>query len=53
MTSRQVSMSVRMRSLVAKIGERVGEHTGVWLDARELADELDRYFELRCQERED
>ena len=29
MTSRQVAMSIKMRSLVAKIGERVGEHTGV------------------------
>lgn len=50
MTSRQVAIAVKMRSLVAGIGERVGEYDGLWSRAKDFACELESYLENMCKE---
>ena len=50
MTSKQVAMVVKMRSLVAGIGERIGEYDGLWSRAKDFACELESYLENTCKE---
>lgn len=50
MTSRQVAMAVKMRSLVAEIGERIGECDRLWSRAKDSACEPESYLENMCRE---
>ncbi len=43
-------MVIKMRSLVAGIGERVGAYDGLWSRAKDFANELESYFENLCKE---
>ncbi len=44
LTSRQLALITKLRSIIAEIGERSGENSSVHLDARALANELEWYF---------
>lgn len=49
-SSRQLLILNKLRDVIAQIGETLGESSAVHLDAREVANDLEWYFENRVPE---